>query len=144
MDIEIECPACYKDTIITEKMLKSGIKHSKGIGAILVWCADHCCRAIRVPDGIPTEGTDFSKWVEDESKNPEDMMRCVPMIDGTQARTPTGSTGDLGVMKYQPGGGGKALDKWSYMATYGINPECHVAKNPGLGDKPFVIGGEKR
>jgi len=140
-DIIIECPACYRDTVITERMLRSGIKHSKDIGAILVWCADHCCRVIRVPVAVPTEDSEFSKWIQNESENPADMMKCVPMIDATQARTPTGSTGDLGVLRYQPGGGGPALDKWAYMVAYGINPECHLAKNPGMGGKPFDITG---
>ncbi|MFA7164602.1 MAG: hypothetical protein WC124_01980 [Desulfoplanes sp.] len=138
-NITIECPACERDTVITDKMIKSGIRHSKDLGRIFVWC-DQCCRVLVMPDGIPTEGMALDQWITSEAENPDDCCGCVPLLDETPGITPTGSTGDLGVMKYIPGNGGKAIGKWDYMAAYGINPECHMAKNPSMGGKPFKTG----
>ncbi len=131
------CPVCEHDMEITARDLKLAIRHKSETGnKILVHCPT-CCRALRMPDDMPTKETEIDAWVGSVE---DDWESCVPMLDDTQARTPSGSYSDLGVTVYKPGSGGKAVGKRIYMYKYGINPECYLAKNPSMGKKPIVTG----
>lgn len=133
------CPVCEKDIEIKTREIKLSMRHKKETGGkVLVSCPE-CCRALKLDDTVPTEESLIDSWVGEVSKD-EDWCGCLPMLDPTQEKTPAGSYSDLGVTVYRPGGGGKALGKYPYMAKYGINPQCYMAKNPSMGKKPFKIG----
>lgn len=136
-DIKIDCPVCENPIAIKARDIKLAVQHKKDTGGMVLVSCPECCRVLRIASEIPD---DITEWIVEAAENPEDCCPCVPMLDSTQERIPSGSYADLGVTFYRPGGGGKPMKKRAYMATYGINPECHTEKNPGLGGKPFAIG----
>ncbi len=138
-EINTDCPVCEKEISISARDIKLAISHRKETnGKILVSCPE-CCRALVLESEQIGEDQTIDEWIGTIAENP-DWCGCVPMLDSTQERIPNGSYADLGVTFYRPGGGGKPMKKRQYMATYGINPECHMKKNPGVGGKPFQIG----
>ena len=138
-EINTICPVCEKDITITEHDIQLAVQHKQDTGGnVLVTCPE-CCRALVVPN---VNETDITEWVISIAQR-DDWNGCVPMLDDTEIRKPSGSRGDLGVLEYIPGNGGPALRRHAYMFTYGIDPACHMAKNPGTGGKPFVIGGKQ-
>lgn len=135
--IETICPVCEKDMEIKARDLKLAIRHKAETGGKVLVSCPHCCRALKMPNDVPTEEANVDAWIGSVE---DDWESCVPMLDDTQARTPLGSYSDLGVTVYRPGSGGKAVGKRTYMYKYGINPECYLAKNPSMGRKPVVTG----
>lgn len=140
--IDIDCPVCEKEVTITSREIKLAIQHKKDTGGLALVSCPECCRALVLPEGIPQSGAELEEWIISEIEDPEDCCGCVPMLDPTQEQIPTGSYADLGVTFYRPGGGGVAMKKRPYMYAYGIDPACHIAKNPGMGGKPFKAGGK--
>jgi hypothetical protein len=133
------CPVCEKDIKITERDILLAVQHKVDTGGnILVSCPE-CCRALVVPD---VDEANVTEWVISIAER-DDWNGCVPMLDDTQIRIPSGSRGDMGVLEYVPGSGGPAMRKRPYMWKYGVNPECHMKKNPDMGEEPFVIGENK-
>jgi hypothetical protein len=139
-DIKIDCPVCENPITIKARDIKLAVQHKKDTGGKILISCPECCRALVLPDGTPTDGAELEEWIVKESEKPDDCCGCVPMLDSTQEQIPNGSYTDLGVTFYRPGSGGKPMKKRSYMMTYGINPECHMAKNPGMGGKAFKTG----
>jgi hypothetical protein len=139
--ITIDCPVCENETTITAKEIRMAVQHrGKTGGKILVFC-DQCCRALVLPEGVPTDGAALEQWIVSEEEDPQDCCGCVPMIDGDlEMFKPNGGYADLGLWFYKPGNGGKPLPEREYRYAYGISPKCHNAKNPGLGGKPKVLG----
>lgn len=133
-EIKTICPVCEKDITIADRDITLAVSHKEDTGGnVLVTCSE-CCRALVVPvEGDPAE------WIAEASQD-DDWNGCVPMLDDTEIKKPSGSRGDLGVLEYIPGDGGPAMRKRPYMWKYGINPECHMAKNPSMGKKPKVLG----
>ena len=130
------CPVCEQDIEIKAQDLKLAIRHKAETGnKVLVHCPE-CCRSLKMPDDMPKDDLALNEWIGNVG---DDFGECVPMLDDTQAKTPNGYIGDLGVKLYRPGSGGKPLAKYPYMFRYGINPECYLAKNNSQGRKPFVI-----
>lgn len=137
--ITIDCPACERETTITAREIKLAIQHEKDTGGLILVSCNECCRVLVMPEGMPQDGAELEEWIVQAAEDPDDYCRCVPMLDPTQEQIPAGSYADLGVIFYRPGGGGIALKKRPYMRTYGINPQCHIAKNPGMGGVPFRV-----
>jgi hypothetical protein len=139
-DIMIDCPVCEESVQIATREIKLAIQHKKDTdGKILITCPA-CCRALEVPPEIPQNGAELTEWLGEMAENPDDWCGCVPMLDMNQERRPAGGYADLNIWYYQPGGGGKPLPKRKYMLTYGINPQCYMAKNPDMGGKPTKLG----
>jgi len=136
-NIEIICPICEKDISLTEREIKLAVRAKKDTGGMILVSCPECCRVLRIASEVPD---DITEWIAEAAEDPDQCCPCVPMLDSTQEQIPNGSYADLGVTFYRPGNGGKPMKKRAYMTTYGINPECHMAKNPGLGGKPFKIG----
>lgn len=133
-EIETICPVCEEDITIAEREIKLAIQHKgESGGKILVSCPE-CCRVLVMPEDMP-EGAELEQWITDV----EDVV-CVPILNDDYIRIPTGQTILLGKKTYMSGGGDAPLMKRAYMARYGINPECAIAKNPSMGSKPFKIG----
>ena len=135
--IEIMCPVCEKDISLTEREIKLAVRAKTETGGMVLVSCPECCRALRIASEIPD---DIAEWIAEAAEDPDTCCPCVPMLDPVQEQIPNGSYADLGVTFYRPGGGGKPMKKRPYMATYGINPECHTSKNPSMGGKPFKIG----
>lgn len=139
-DIMIDCPACEKETKITARDIKLAIQHKKETGGLILVSCNECCRALVMPEEIPGSGAALDEWFVEASENPDDYCACIPMLDPGQEKTPAGNYADLGVTYYRPGGGGLVMRKRPYMYSYGINPECHLKKNPSMGGKPYKTG----
>jgi hypothetical protein len=139
-DIMIDCPACEKETKITVRDIKLAIQHRKETGDLILVSCKECCRALVLPDDIPGDGAALEEWFVEATENPDDYCACIPMLDSDQEKIPAGGFDDLGVTKYRPGGGGPAMRKRPYMYAYGIDPACHMAKNPSMGGKPMKVG----
>ena len=131
-NISTNCPACENDIIISEKEMRLAIQHKAG-DKVLVTCPV-CCRVLILPD-VPTNDAAFDQWTPDVQGEV-----CIPFIIDTDLRTPNGAIDNLGVKLYTSGAGVTGLSKRAYMARYGINPECYMAKNPSMGGKPFKVG----
>jgi hypothetical protein len=141
-EITTDCPVCEKTITITSRDIKLAVQHKADTGGeVLVTCSE-CCRALRMPPDMP-QGGDLDEWISKVSTD-EDWNGCIPMLDPTQEAIPAGSYSDLGVTFYRPGSGGTPMKKRPYMFTYGINPECHMGKNPNMGGKPVELGKKKR
>jgi hypothetical protein len=137
-DIETICPICEKDITIKARDIKLAVQHIKETNnKLLVGCPE-CCRVLLIPEKLP-EGGYLDEWIATIAEN-DDWCGCVPLLDPTQAKIPNGSYSDLGVTMYRPGSGGAPMRKRAYMLLYGIDPECHLAKNPSMGGKPKDLG----
>jgi len=139
-DIVIDCPACERETKITTREIKLAVQHKKDTGGLILVSCTECCRALVLPDDIPGDGAALDEWFVDAVEDPEDYCACLRMLDSDQEKIPSGSFDDLGVTKYRPGGGGPAMRKRPYMYAYGIDPACHLKKNPSMGGQVFKVG----
>jgi hypothetical protein len=138
--ITIDCPVCEEETTITEKEIRMAIQHRGSTGGkILVFC-DQCCRALVLPEDVPTDGAALEQWITAEEENPDDCCECVPMLDRNQEITPNGGYADLNLWYYRPGNGKTPLPERRYRYTYGISPKCYQAKNPSMGGTPTRVG----
>ncbi len=129
-------PGCDKDiTLDPGRILKAVLRKKQTNGKALIECP-LCCHVMVLPDEIPTNMVMFEQYINDLEKNNGYLGDCVPMIDPTMIRMPTGSRVIHGSTLYSSGTG-ELLDKYAYMVKYGINPEC--AKYDS-GIKPLVVG----
>jgi hypothetical protein len=138
-DIKTDCPVCENPITIKARDIKLAVQHKKDTGGKILVSCPSCCRALALAGDVP-DGSTIEEWVTAMAENPDDWCGCVPMLDSTQEKIPSGSYADLGVTFYRPGSGGQPMKKRPYMFAYGIDPQCHMAKNPGMGGKPFKIG----
>jgi hypothetical protein len=139
-DIMIDCPVCEKETKITVREMKLAIQHRKETGGLVLVSCTECCRALVLPDDIPRDGVALEEWFVEAAEDPDNCCACIPMLDPDQEKIPAGAFDDLGVIKYRPGGGGPVMRKRPYMYAYGIDPACHLKKNPSMGANPFKVG----
>jgi hypothetical protein len=128
-------PACDRDiSLDTSKIMRAMMRKKHTNGMPLIGCPA-CCHVMILPDTIPTNMTMFENFVTNLEKNNEWLGDCVPMIDPTMVRMPTGTRNVHGSTMYSSGTG-EMLDKYSYMTKYGIDPECATYKT---NKKPFII-----
>jgi len=141
--IQIDCPACEKEITIQEHDIKLALQHKKDTGGLILVSCPECCRALVMPAAIPEDGAELEEWFVRAAEDPDEICPCIPMLDPEQEKIPNGSYSDLGVTFYRPGSGGQPLKKRPYMYNYGIDPACHMKKNPSMGGQPFKIGGKR-
>lgn len=138
-DIETDCPVCEEEITIKARDIKLAVQHRKETGDNILVSCPACCRALRLEGDVPGNMT-VDQWIAKMAEDPEDWCGCVPMLDATQEQIPAGKFADLGVTFYRPGSGGPALKKRPYMYNYGIDPSCHLSKNPSMGETPVDLG----
>jgi len=139
-EILIDCPVCEMETKITAREIKLAIQHKKYTGGLILVSCNECCRALVLPEEIPGDGAALDEWFVEAAEDPDDICPCLPMLDLGQEKIPSGSYDDLGVTYYRPGGGGLVMRKRPYMYTYGIDPACHLKKNPSMAGQAFKVG----
>jgi hypothetical protein len=132
-NLEVTCPVCENDIVITEKEMKLAVQHIAETGGVPLVSCTECCRVLSLPE-MPTNGDLLENWVPDVSGE-----TCVPFLDDEFVREPNGVTIHLGAKVYTSGSGVTGLTKRAYMHRYGMNPECAIAKNKNMGRTPYKI-----
>jgi len=140
-EIETICPnmGCDKDIVIKESKIKRAIMRRNMFNGQAVVGCPICCHGMVLPDEIPSDVALLSAFIVEMGAENKDWCSCVPFLPETQivANMPAGHQVIKGTTMYKPGTGGAAVDKYTYMRLYGIDPECAEYKS---GKKPKVLG----
>lgn len=142
-DIQTTCPICEQDVTITVREIELSLQHRGETGGKALVSCSKCCRVMVLPEQVSSEGgkMDLEEWLLQPENVDGDWCPCVRLLDEEQEKEPAGDIDSHGKKLYRPGGAGDPLMKRPYMAKYGINPECMLAKmraNPGV-----TAGGRK-
>lgn len=121
MSFLTECPACDEELEITDQDLRRAEKHKGETGGMLLKGCPHCCR-VMVIDGEMLARLQIESEEADAAGNPS-WLPCLEM-EGVVAKMPTGFEEHMNIREYRPGGGGAPMERWPYMATYGVDPVC--------------------
>jgi hypothetical protein len=119
-------PGCDKDIVIDVGKVKRAIMRRKMFDGKAVAGCPICCHVMVLPDEIPDDMTLFEEFIVEKNEENEDWCDCVPLLPETVpvANLPAGHIDVHGTTMYKPGTGAKAMDKYTYMKTLGIDPEC--------------------
>jgi len=138
MSVKVICPnpGCDKDIELEPgKILRAKLRQKQTTGKPIIGCP-LCCHIMVLPNVIPDDPVMFEQFISELEKSNDWLGECVPMIDPTMIRMPSGSQTIHGTTLYSSGTG-ELLDKYAYMVVYGIDPECAVYKS---GKKPVKLG----
>lgn len=129
-DIETICPVCDNDITILERAIKIAVKRRADTGGRVLLTCPECCRVLVPDEGAPEGEAELIQWITTQAEE-EGWLPCIPLLDDTLARMPSGSVSHHGVKEYQPGGGNEKLTRRPYMMKYGIDPECSLKQQRG-------------
>lgn len=133
-------PGCDRDIVLDAAKIKRAIMRKPiTLGKPMIGCPV-CGFVMILPDKISTEEL-FEQYLgEVKAEASPDALECVPMLDPTQTKLPTGSVIQAGTLLYRPGGGTGLYDKYAYMVKFGIDPSVVMFDS---GKKPFAVGDKK-
>jgi hypothetical protein len=140
MALKTICPVCDQEIEIDPgKIVRSFLHLNETNGLLLVGCTN-CCRAIKLPSNVPTNGAaNVEEWAMQQSQS-DSWLECIPLLEPQLVQEPNGVIDYHGEKVYRPGDGKDLLRKYPYMYKYGVDPECMYAKmKDGKEQKPFVI-----
>ena len=126
--ISTMCPVCLNNITITGPMLdKAVFLENQFVGACIVPCPE-CCTGLVLPDA-PVDATGIAAYIS-KYDNPDDSdwLKCIPLLDPSEAKMPNGKITEMGITKYTPGDDTTPLTWVEYMTDYGIDPACALAK----------------
>jgi len=124
-------PACDKDIVVEFGKIKRAVGRKGMFGGLAVVGCPICCNCFVLPDELPTDGSLLKQFIVEQNEESDDWCECVPMLPETQivANMPVGHIDIHGSTFYKPGTGKTAIDKYTYMRLYAIDPECAEYKS---------------
>lgn len=120
------CPACDEEIEITDSDIRKAKRKAASVGGLLLKGCPNCCR-VMVLDGEALTRLEAAADRETDATGDESWLPCLELT-GVVAKMPAGGEEHMGIWMYRPGGGGDAMERWPYMATYGIDPACALKK----------------
>ena len=128
MVLKTICPICDQEVEIDPGKILRATLHLAETGTVPLVGCPNCCRCLILPPEIPVEGG-IVKVEEYLNQIPVDKswLACLP-LPVQLAQEPNGVIDYHGEKLYTPGDDTQGMRKYPYMAKYGVEPECMLAK----------------